>query len=140
MRLYDYKIEKDIKVFYIEAKSFPMGIKDAFDNLYSLLSGDKQRNFYGISSPQHNKGIIYKACAEQLKEDEAEMLGLKLMVIPKGVYYCVELSNFRMNPMIISETFETILSQPNIDPAGFCLEIYGQDTEVVKCLVKKTIR
>jgi len=140
MKIEEYKIEKDIAVMYTEAHSFPMGIKDAFDKLYSVLNGSTQRNFYGISSPQNNKEIIYKACAEQITEGEGEKLGLKSMLIPKGNYYCIDLNNFKSNPMVIGKAFETILTQSDIDPEGFCLEIYGENPDTVKCLVRKISR
>lgn len=139
MKIIDFKIEKSIPVFYIEATSFPMGIKDAFDKLYSIILGNKQRNFYGISNSQNNKGIIYKACAEQIENGEAEKLSLPSMVIPEGIYYCIEVDNFKSNPMIMGEAFKTILSQANIDSNGFCLEIYDQSPDIVRCLVRKAI-
>lgn len=137
MRIHEQKILNDIPVFYIEAKSFPMGIKDAFDSLHEKLNGNKLRTFYGISSPQNNKGIIYKACAEQIENGEAEKLGLTSVVIPKGNYHCIEVTNFRANMMGVGKAFEEMLSQPNIDPKGFCLEIYGENPDLVKCLVRK---
>lgn len=138
MRVDEHTIEKDITVFYVVASSFPAGIADALDSLYQSLRGDKQRNYYGISSPQYNKGIVYKACAEQLKPGEGGELGLKSMIIPNGVYYCIEVNNFRSDPLIIGKAFEFILSHADIDPQGFCLESYGQNPDLVKCLVRKS--
>ena len=57
-------IEKDIKVFYIKATSFPQGIEEAMQKLQSLFSFTKERQIFGLSRPENNEGIIYLAAAE----------------------------------------------------------------------------
>lgn len=37
------KLEKDTKVFYIQAESFPNGIEAAFKKLNSLIGKNKER-------------------------------------------------------------------------------------------------
>ena len=37
------KIENDIKVFYIQAKSFPDGVMEAFQKMHSLIEFPPQR-------------------------------------------------------------------------------------------------
>ena len=57
------KLERDIKVFYIQAESFPNGIEAAFKKLNSLIGKNKERRCFGISRPENNK-FIYKAAEE----------------------------------------------------------------------------
>ena len=78
-----------------------------------------------------------ESSAEQLEDGEAKKLGLPTMTISKGNYYCIEIKNYSANMMIVGKAFEKILSQPDIDSNGFCLEIYAEDTDIVKCLVRK---
>ena len=59
-----YYLEQDIKVFYVQAFSFPAGIKPAFDKLHSLIKSPADRRFFGISYPEGPGKIIYKAAVE----------------------------------------------------------------------------
>ena len=81
-----YRIEKDITVVCLAATSFPDGVEAAHAELHKRLPQNNKRIFYGISYSDGNEGIIYKAPAEQLTEDEAKQLGLETFVIRKGEY------------------------------------------------------
>lgn len=133
-RIEKTKIEKDIKIFYVKAKSFPEGIHEAIDALHALTPKSKNRRFFGVSSPD-KKGIIqYKACAEEIKKNEGKSLGLETFTIKKGNYLSILVKNFKKEPMQIGNAFQEILSQKEIDPNGYCLEWYqGEDN--VLCLV-----
>src|SRR5690606_41915616 len=91
--------EKDIKVFYVTAKSFPEGIKDATDKLHSLFPFTKERKIFGLSRPENNGPIVYKAAAEEMTEGEAEKLGCDTMIIPKGIYISIPVNDFRKDIM-----------------------------------------
>ena len=56
-----YQLHSDIKVFCVTASSFPDGIADAFNRLYSLLTSTKGREFFGISCPNQDGVIVYKS-------------------------------------------------------------------------------
>jgi len=60
-------LDKDIKVFYITAKSFPDGISEAHQKLHSLIPFSKNRKYFGLSPPENEHGtIIYRAADEEL--------------------------------------------------------------------------
>jgi hypothetical protein len=54
-------LKDNIKVFYIKADTFPMGIKAAWEKLHRVLSITEGRKFFGISYPDRNGNIVYKA-------------------------------------------------------------------------------
>ena len=59
---------------YVEAESFPFGIKEAFKKLESILMEKDNRTFFGISNADKNGKIIYKAAAwENMKVKEVHM-------------------------------------------------------------------
>ncbi len=74
------RIEKDIRVFYVTAKSFPEGIQEAHQKLHSLIPFSKDRKYFGISRPEQGMGIVYRAAAEELEQREAERLKLETLV------------------------------------------------------------
>lgn len=128
------KLEKDIKVFYIQADSFPDGIKAAFKKLESMFNKNINRRCFGISRPENNK-IIYKAAAEELKKGEAEKLNCKTLVIKKGDYICITIKDFINNIEMIGESFSKLCSNPDIDPDSYCVEWYFNDKDV-KCMIR----
>src|SRR5437868_4241788 len=130
-----YFIDKDIKVACVRASSFPEGIMDAFQKLNSILSSSKQRTLYGISYPDKNGNIIYRAAAEELNEGEAEELSLETFTIRKGQYISELLEDWRKDEMQIGKTFRKLLTDPRIDKKqGYCLEIYSNANDV-RCMV-----
>jgi hypothetical protein len=131
-----YQLKSDIKVFYVTASSFPDGIADAFDKLHVLLLNIDDREFFGISRPNKDGVIIYKAAVAELNPGEAERYGCETFIIPKGEYVGIPVSRFRKDMSVISKTFRTLLSDPEIDAHGFCLEVYLSEDDVM-CMVRK---
>jgi predicted transcriptional regulator YdeE len=127
-------INDDIKIFYITAKSFPDGIMDAFNELHASVPASNNRIYYGISRPENGK-ITYKAAVEELYNGEAEKLGFEKMVIKKGHYACSTIKDFMKNTPEIGKAFQELLTSPNLDPNGFCVEWYLNDQDVM-CLVR----
>ena len=127
-------IPNDIHTLTIKAKSFPQGIGEAHETIQRLFPYAKQRRYFGMSSPE--KGIIvYKAATEQMSGDNDQAPGVEKFVIEKGDYISLTVTNFVKNPMAVSEAFEKLIHQPNIDPKGYCLEWYQNEKDVL-CLVK----
>ena len=129
------KIENDIKVFYVTANAYPDGIMDAHKKLHSIVPFSYQRKYFGVSRPENNSGIVYKAATEETFLGEAEKYNCETMVLSKGNYLSIILTNYRKNLPSIGNAFQKILSQPNIDPQGFCIEWYINENEV-NCMVK----
>lgn len=129
-----FQIHKDIRTFYVQASSYPDGVLAAHQKLHSLV-GDPKRNYFGISWGQPDGGILYRAAVEELHEGEAEKMGCETFIIPKGDYLAEIVRDYMKNPAPIGKAFQQMLAAPDLDPNGFCLEMYLTDTEV-RCLVK----
>jgi hypothetical protein len=129
-------LENDIKVFYVTAESYPEGILAAHQKLHAKVPFSYDRKYFGLSRPENNKGIIYKAATEETFDGEAEQYNLESLIIPKGNYYSLIISNYRNDIPSIGKTFQKLLSQENIDQNGYCIEWYINENDV-NCLVRK---
>lgn len=130
------KIKNDIKVFYVTALSFPEGISEATDKLHSLFPFSKERNIFGLSRPENGGGIVYRAAAEEMESGEAERLGCETLFIKKGNYISLTVNDFRTDPLAIKNAFDRLLTEPNLDPEGYCMEWYATDKEQVRCMIR----
>jgi len=130
----NYRIKEDFDVMFVEAKSFPDGIEEAFRELEAALPKNEKRKFFGISYMVENGNIIYRAAAEESYPGESEKLKLHSFTVRKGNYISEIITNWRNNVSLIGSTFQKMLEQQNIKPDGYCLEIYINETDV-QCLV-----
>ena len=128
------KIEKDINVFCIQAKSFPDGVMEAFRNLHSLLEFPPQRRNFGISKPENGK-IIYRVAAEELVEGDLKKHHLTEFIIPSGNYIGIKIIDFRKDLNQLKIAFDQLLTNPNLDPNSYCIEEYFGIDDVV-CMVR----
>ena len=126
---------EDIHVLCHTATSFPEGIPAAFDHLHQTLPLKEGRRFFGISRPDKNGNIIYKAAAEVQENDEGERYGLEAFTIPGGAYNTYYIKDFRDNIAAIGECFQLLIGQAEADPNGYCIEWYIGDNDV-KCMVR----
>ena len=101
----DFNLEHDIKVLSVTAKSFPEGIMEAFDTLFSKVN-KSGRVIYGLSQGTVNGGIIYKAAATELSSNEAELFNCDALTIQKGAYIGRTLTHWQENMSEIGKTFE----------------------------------
>jgi hypothetical protein len=129
-----YNIENDISVFYVKAATFPLGIGGAFAQLHALLPEEGDRQLYGISNPNGSEGIIYRAAAKEAYPGEGSQKGCETFLIRKGTYISLYLADWKKDEPSIGRTFQKLLTYPGIDPKGYCLEIYENETDV-RCLV-----
>lgn len=128
------KIEQDIMVFYIQVESFPDGVMEAFQKMHSLIEFPPQRRNFGISRPENGK-IAYKVAAEELIEGDLRKYGFPEFVIPSGDYIGIEIKDFRKDLNLIKNAFDELLTTPEIDPNGYCIEVYkGKDD--VFCMMR----
>jgi len=130
----NYRIKEDFDVMFVEAKSFPDGIEEAFRELEAGLPKNEKRKFFGISYMGENGNIIYRAAAEESYPGESEKLKLHSFTVRKGNYISEIITNWRNNVSLIGSTFQKMLQQQNIKADGYCLEIYINETDV-QCLV-----
>ena len=129
-----YVLHKSITVFYVEATSFPDGIQEAHRKLHALLMPVAGRRFYGISYPDKDGVIIYKAAVEESFAGEGQKYHCETFTIPRGEYISEVITDWQRNPGIISNTFRQLLRYPGIAKNGFCLEQYISDNDI-RCLV-----
>ena len=94
-----------------------------FDDLRAKIPGSEVRTCYGISRPKKGK-IIYWAGVEELYPGEADILQCETMVLNKGEYVGAVIRDFMKDPREIGCTFQKLLSEPGLDPNGYCVEWY----------------
>ncbi len=128
------EISKDIKVFYITSTSFPDGVMEAHKKLHALVPASEERKYFGISRPESGT-IVYKAATEELEAGEAERLHCNTLVLKKGKYISITIKDFMKDIQSIGKAFQQLLSHPDIDPQGYCVELYLNDKDV-RCMVR----
>jgi hypothetical protein len=130
-----YMIEKDIPTFFIKARSFPEGVMEAWQQLHKKFPQTANRRFFGISWKNKDHIIQYLAAAERLTEEESIKIELESFIIPKGPYRSQWIRNYNKHHSEFERVFAEMLKDPELDPNGFCLEIY-EGTDDALCLVK----
>jgi len=133
-----FKIEEDIPVICVKATSFPEGIMDAFNKLHQIIqpSGGilQGRVVYGLSRME-NGTIQYWAGATELHEGEAKELNCEKIIIKKGNYISKILNDYMSDLPQIGNVFQKMISRPDIDPEGYCVEWYFNKKDV-RCMVR----
>jgi len=129
-------LDKEIKIFYVTAESFPDGIQKAIDELHRIVSFSTNRKYYGISRPENGGAIVYRAGTEELEKGEAIKLNCDTLVLKKGKYISKTVNDFRKDIMSIGRAFEELLKHPNLDPKGYCVEWYANNKESVQCMIR----
>ena len=130
-----FSIEKDILVLCVTATSFPKGVLKAHERLHALLSTIEGRNFYGISCPNEQGLIVYKAAAEQQYDGEAKQLNCETFIIKKGNYISNTIRDFHKDVGSIGKAFHELLADSRIDPEGCCVEMYLNQDDV-QCMIR----
>lgn len=130
-----YHLPEDVTTMCTTASSFPDGVLAAHQKLHGIVRRTNERKYYGISFPDKNGMIVYKAASEELKEGEAENLGLETYVIRKGDYISIDIHDFMSKVASIGEAFHKLISDPRIDHNGACIEWYMNDDDM-KCIVR----
>jgi hypothetical protein len=130
-----YELAKDIIVMYVPAQSFPEAIPAAFEKLESKLPPTNDRTLFGISWPDKNGKIMYKAAAEEKYNGEGKNYNLDIFTITKGIYISKLIKDYKKDLSRIGDTFKQLLQHPELDANGYCLEWYKGNADVL-CLVK----
>jgi hypothetical protein len=130
-----FTITEDIKVHCLTATSFPAGLKAVYDRLHATYPPENGRTYYGISYPDGNGSIVYKAAVKLIQSDGDPGSGFEPFIIKKGDYIGEEIRDFMSDVQSIGRLFQQLIAQPGIAPDGYCLEIYLNPTDV-RCLVK----
>src|SRR6478672_13115401 len=112
----ELQILEEIKVYYIQAASFPDKVLEAHQQLHQLISFNPTRRYFGLSNPDKTGKIIYKAAAEELVEGELSKHGLETYTIPAGMFAAITIKNFREDISSIGKSFQQLIIHPQIDP------------------------
>jgi len=92
------------------------------------------RRYYGLSRPE-NGTIVYRAAAEELWVGEGKKLKCDTIVIRKGNYICLTVHDYMKHVHLIRDAFDELLSSPELDPQGYCVEWYISEQDV-KCMIR----
>ncbi|MBC9912948.1 transcriptional regulator [Chitinophaga varians] len=130
----NFTIDQDIPVWYVAAASFPDGVPAAWAELHGLLPGATGRQFYGISHPDQTGKITYKAGVAASSPEEGRQYGKSGATVRKGLYAGETLQLGPDAGRQIGEAFQRLLKHPDLDPQGYCLEMY-LDQGMVRCMV-----
>ncbi len=121
-------LDEPIKIFCVNADSFPEGVMKAHQTLHGIASFNPGRRFFGISWGKQS--ITYKAGATELHPGELNKKGLEEFTVRKGKYLAVMLNDFNQ----IKDVFARLIEDTRIDPNGYCVEMY-LDMDKVRCMV-----
>ena len=129
-------LDKDLRIMCVTARSFPDGIQDAFMELEKRAGNAIcDRPFFGLSHPNREGTILYRAGVLVEEEGEAERFGFDLIVLPKGEYLTKMILDWKKKVSLIGQTFQKLIHHPDLDPEAFCIEWYKGENDVL-CMVK----
>jgi predicted transcriptional regulator YdeE len=123
-------INQNITLACITAISFPAGVPQAHQEIQAMVPNSNQRRFYGISRPNEQGMIIYKAGIEIFDPNEAIALGLETFVIPSGTYQVIAVNDYLNNLGAIQAAFQVLTAHPDMDPEGYCIENYLNEKDL----------
>ena len=127
--------DKDIKVFYVKATSFPEGVIPAHEKLHALVPFSKERKYFGISRPENDMDIVYRAATEETFHGEAEQYKCDTLILKKGRYVSTIVKNYTADTTSIGKAFDKLLQRPDLDPQGYCVEWYLSEKDV-QCMIR----
>src|SRR5664279_4583998 len=92
-----YTLPKDIKVFGMQVVRFPLGVKQAFDELMHAVADGSKRAYYGLSHMDKEGNIVYYAAVEETLEGEGKKFGYDYYSIPQGKYLAETITDWMQN-------------------------------------------
>ena len=128
-----YKLDNDLNLFCIAARSFPHDIGKAFGQLVDKIECTEGRTFFGISYLDEKGQVIYKAAVLEMFSGEGKKLGCESYKIKKGTFIAETIHNWQENKASIGILFRKMVHEYP-DTEFPCVEWYMcQD---VKCMVR----
>jgi hypothetical protein len=132
-----YHISDNIEVIFLTATKFPEDVPATYERLHALIPNNPLRRYFGISHPDVTGTIIYKAAAEILPSDHFTNAELQEFTIAKGDFAAQYIVNHFQDSNCIGNAFQELLKHPQLDPSGYCLEVYKDYTDIdVHCMVR----
>ncbi len=130
-----YNQTKNIKVFGLQVKTFPLGIGEAFEALAKSITDGYNRSYYGISYFNEAGQIVYKAAAQETYEGEAKKYDYDQYLIEKGEYLMEPVKDWRKKTDCIKDIFHTMMEDSRAGDTSTCIEWYIDDDDML-CLIK----
>jgi hypothetical protein len=121
---------QNITLACITATSFPAGVPQAHQQIQAIVPNSSQRRVYGISRPNEQGMIVYKAGIEISDPNEAIAFGLETFVIPSGTYQVIAVNDYLNNLGAIQAAFQVLTAHPDMDPEGYCIEYYLNEKDM----------
>ena len=130
-----YNIQYDIRVFGRQVITFPLGVKNVFDELVNTVPERLNRSFYGLSHLDTEGNVIYYAAVEEYVAGEGKKLGYDYYTIEKGEYLSVAIKDWHSKTDSIKDVFHEMMQDKRFDNITPCVEWYKSDQEMI-CMVK----
>lgn len=127
-------LKNDIQLFYLQASSYPQGISQAHEEFRQKIKNPERRVIYGVSRPEGQR-IIYRVGAEAQVPGESALWDQEPLVLKKGRYAAIDITNYLLHLGDIGKAFDKLLSRPDIDPEGYCVEKYEPENKLT-CMVR----
>ncbi len=123
-------LNNDIKVFYIEADSFRMACWLRIKS-YALFYW--QKILWNVTPGKWENS--YRAATEETEEGEVEKFNCNILIIKKGHYISITIHDYMNNMQRFQPAFQELITQPDLDPKGYCVEWYLSQKDA-KCMVR----
>ncbi len=127
-------LNNDILLFYLQAKSYPQGIAEAHEDFRKKIKNPDDQIIYGVSRPEQHQ-IVYRVGAEAQFPEVPNWKDQERLVLKRGRYAAIEITDYRQHLSDIAKAFEKLLSRPDIDPEGYCVEKYETENKLT-CMVR----
>jgi hypothetical protein len=125
-----YTIPHNVNTACITVLTFPDGIEEAFQQLRAFFPSTEQkpRRYFGISYPQQNGKLMYKAAVELF---QGECSSFENFVIEQGPYISEAVHDYMQDIPAITNTFSKLVTHPQLKEPGYCVEYYYNDKDVL---------
>lgn len=125
----------DIETFGFPVNTFPAGIEDAFKILIQKTGdGAGVRNYYGLSDFKNGK-MVYYALAEEKYPGETEKYNYERLIIEKGNYLTITITDWQKKTDCIKDVFAEIIQDRRANKTKPAIEWYKSEDEMM-CLVQ----
>lgn len=128
-----YRLAEDVRLYCVQASSFPAGILAAFNRLENIFTDVPLRDCFGISYMNEDGDIIYKAAIAASHIENSH--GCEEFTLVQGEYLTTTIKNWRQNVPAIGQTFKTLIADARMDKTFPCVEWYENEEDVI-CMVK----
>ena len=127
-------LKNDLNVFGFQVKTFPEGVKDAFDTLVEMVPDGLDRSYYGISFMEGDQ-VLYFATAVEQYAGEAERYNCTRYLIERGEYMTETIHDWLHKTHTIKDVFGELMKDDCPSAKRPCIEWYMNDDEMI-CMVK----